>query len=193
MTKRRKGKNSLIDNISAQAAVQQESAGVSCQISVNNELLESKSEYENLTEELAKIPDLNPEFAADTLAIHKPKDEDEIDDLEYFAQLKDFETAMSDLSTVNMKLKSDNAALQEENDKYLMKISELTFENAKLNAQLQELSKNANAVNNNSTLKFNERTIPNMIDSSKKQSTRHSAKKVNYPYKTDNIGYTSWN
>ena len=193
MTKRRKGKNSLIDNISAQAAVQQESAGVSCQISANNELLESKSEYENLTEELAKISDLNPEFAADTLAIHKPKDEDEIDDLEYFAQLKDFETAMSDLSTVNMKLKSDNAALQEENDKYLMKISELTFENAKLNAQLQELSKNANAVNNNSTLKFNERTIPNMIDSSKKQSTRHSAKKVNYPYKTDNIGYTSWN
>ena len=193
MTKRRKGKNSLIDNISAQAAVQQESAGVSCQISVNNELLESKSEYENLTEELAKIPDLNPEFAADTLAIHKPKDEDEIDDLEYFAQLKDFETAMSDLSTVNMKLKSENAALQEENDKYLMKISELTFENAKLNAQLQELSKNANAVNNNSTLKFNERTIPNMIDSSKKQSTRHSAKKVNYPYKTDNIGYTAWN
>ena len=193
MTKRRKGKNSLIDNISAQAAVQQESAGVSCQISVNNELLESKSEYENLTEELAKIPDLNPEFAADTLAIHKPKDEDEIDDLEYFAQLKDFETAMSDLSTVNMKLKSENAALQEENDKYLMKISELTFENAKLNAQLQELSKNANAVNNNSTLKFNERTIPNMIDSSKKQSTRHSAKKVYYPYKADNIGYTSWN
>ncbi len=193
MTKRRKGKNSLIDNISAQAAVQQESVGVSCQISANNELLESKSEYENLTEELAKISDLNPEFAADTLAIHKPKDEDEIDDLEYFAQLKDFETAMSDLSTVNMKLKSENAALQEENDKYLMKISELTFENAKLNAQLQELSKNANAVNNNNTLKFNERTIPNMIDSSKKQSTRHSAKKVNYPYKTDNIGYTAWN
>lgn len=193
MTKRRKGKNSLIDNISAQAAVQQESVGVSCQISANNELLESKSEYENLTEELAKNPDLNPEFAADTLAIHKTKDEDEIHALEDFAQLKDFETAMSDLSTVNMKLKSENAALQEENDKYLMKISELTFENAKLNAQLQELSKNANVVNNNSTLKFNERTIPNMIDSSKKQSTRHSAKKVNYPYKTDNIGYTAWN
>ena len=193
MTKRRKGKNSLIDNISAQAAVQQESAGVSYEISANNELLESKSEYENLTEELAKISDLNPEFAADTLTIHKPKDEDEIHALEDFAQLQNFEAAMSDLSTANMKLKSENSALQEENDKYLMKISELTFENAKLNAQLQELSKNANVVNNNSTLKFNERTIPNMIDSSKKQSTRHSAKKVNYPYKTDNIGYTAWN
>ena len=193
MTKRRKGKNSLIDNISAQAAVQQESVGVSCQISANNELLESKSEYENLTEELAKIPDLNSEFATDTLTIHKPKDEDEIHALEDFAQLQNFEAAMSDLSTANMKLKSENSALQEENDKYLMKISELTFENAKLNAQLQELSKNANVVNNNSTLKFNERTIPNMIDSSKKQSTRHSAKKVNYPYKTDNIGYTAWN
>lgn len=193
MTKRRKGKNSLIDNISAQAAVQQESVGVSCQISANNELLESKSEYENLTEELAKIHDLNSEFATDTLTIHKPKDEDEIHVLEDFAQLQNFEAAMSDLSTANMKLKSENSALQEENDKYLMKISELTFENAKLNAQLQELSKNANVVNNNSTLKFNERTIPNMIDSSKKQSTRHSAKKVNYPYKTDNIGYTAWN
>ena len=97
-------------------------------------MLKSKSEYENLTEELAKIPDLNPEFAADMLAMRRPKDEDEMHALEEFAQLQNFEAAMSDLSTANMKLKSENAALQEENDKYLMKISELTFENAKLNA-----------------------------------------------------------
>lgn len=68
------------------------------------------------------------------LATHRPKDEDEMHALEDFAQLQNFEAAMSDLSTANMKLKSENAALQEENDKYLMKISELTFENAKLNA-----------------------------------------------------------
>ena len=39
------------------------------------------------------------------------------------------------------KLRYENNALRDENDKYLMKISELTFENAKLTSQLQQLSK----------------------------------------------------
>ena len=191
MAKRRKGKNSLIDNISAQAAVQQESVGVSCEISANNELLESKSEYENLTEELAKIPDLNTEFAADTLAIHKPKDEDEIHALEDFAQLQNFDAAMSDLSTANIKLKSENAALQEENDKYLMKISELTFENAKLNAQIQELSK-SKSVGNYDSPALNEKVVENQFGPSNKKPVRQSPRYVNYPHQS-NIGYTSWN
>ena len=191
MTKRRKGKNSLIDSISAQAAVQQESVGVSSQISANNELLESKSEYENLTEELAKIPDLNPEFAADMLAMRRPKDEDEIHTLEEFAQLQNFEAAMSDLSTANMKLKSENAALQEENDKYLMKISELTFENAKLNAQIQELS-NSKSVDNYVSPALNERTVENQFGPSSKKQVQQSLRGVNYPHQS-NMGYTSWN
>ena len=191
MTKRRKGKNSLIDSISAQAAVQQESVGVSCEISANNELLESKSEYENLTEELAKIPDLNPEFAADMLAMRRPKDEDEMHALEEFAQLQNFETAMSDLSTANMKLKSENAALQEENDKYLMKISELTFENAKLNAQIQELS-NSKSADNYVSPALNERTVENQFGPSSKKQVQQSPRGVNYPHQL-NMGYTSWN
>lgn len=39
------------------------------------------------------------------------------------------------------KLRNENNALRDENDTYLMKISELTFENAKLMSQLQQLSK----------------------------------------------------
>lgn len=39
------------------------------------------------------------------------------------------------------KLRYENNALRDENDTYLMKISELTFENAKLMSQLQQLSK----------------------------------------------------
>ena len=191
MTKRRKGKNSLIDSISAQAAVQQESVGVSCEISANNELLESKSEYENLTEELAKIPDLNPEFAADMLAMRRPKDEDAVHALEEFAQLQNFEAAMSDLSTANMKLKSENAALQEENDKYLMKISELTFENAKLNAQIQELS-NSKSADNYVSPALNERTVENQFGPSSKKQVQQSLRGVNYPHQS-NMGYTSWN
>ena len=184
---KRKGKNSLIDNISAQAAVQQELVGVSCEISANNELLESKSEYENLTEELAKIP----EFDADVLAIHRPKDEDEMHALEEFAQLQNFEAAMSDLSTANMKLKSENAALQEENDKYLMKISELTFENAKLNAQIQELSNTKSAGSYDSPT-LNERTVENQFGPSSKKPVQQSTRGVNYPHQ-QNMGYTSWN
>ena len=191
MTKRRKGKNSLIDSISAQAAVQQESVGVSCEISANNELLESKSEYENLTEELAKIPDLNPEFAADMLAMRRPKDEDAVHALEEFAQLQNFEAAMSDLSTANMKLKSENAALQEENDKYLMKISELTFENAKLNAQIQELS-NSKSSDNYVSPALNEKVVENQFGPSSKKPVRQSPRYVNYPHQS-NMGYTSWN
>ena len=188
---KRKGKNSLIDSISAQAAVQQQSVDVSCQISANNEQLESKSEYENLTEELAKIPDLNPDIAADVLETHRPKDEDEMHALEDFVQLQNFEVAMSDLSTANMKLKSENAALQEENDKYLMKISELTFENAKLNAQIQELSKSKSTDNYDSPA-LNEKTVENQFGPSSKKPVKQSPRYVNYPHQS-NIGYTSWN
>ena len=154
-------------------------------------MLESKSEYENLTEELAKIPDLNPEFAADVLAIHKPKDEDEMYALEDFVQLQNVEAAMSDLSTANMKLKSEIAALQEENDKYLMKISELTFENAKLNAQIQELS-NTKSTSNYDSQALNEKTVENQFGPSSKKPVQQSTRGVNYPHQS-NMGYTSWN
>ena len=38
------------------------------------------------------------------------------------------------------KLKKEIAALQEENDKYLMRISELTFDNAKMTAKMNNMS-----------------------------------------------------
>ena len=125
------------------------------------------------------------------LATHRLKDEDEMHVLEDFAQLQNFEAAMSDLSTANMKLKSENAALQEENDKYLMKISELTFENAKLNAQIQELS-NSKSADNYVSPALNERTVENQFGPSNKKPVKQSPRYVNYPHQS-NIGYTSWN
>lgn len=188
---KRRGKNALIDSIAAQASVKQEPTQLSA-ISSSNEQLDNKSEYENLTEELAKIPDLNPEFAADVLAMHRPKDEDEMHAEEDFTRLQNFEAAMSDLSSANLKLQSENAALQEENDKYLMKISELTFENAKLNAQIQELSKSAGN-GNYVPPALNERTIPNSFDNSNKKNASQHSRGVNYPHLPNNMGYTSWN
>lgn len=51
--------------------------------------------------------------------------------------LEDKDAQVKNAATLTLQ----NTALREENDQYLMKISELTFENAKMNCQLQELSK----------------------------------------------------
>jgi len=50
----------------------------------------------------------------------------------------ELDKARSEIAEMRKSLKE----LREENDNYLMKISELTFENAKLTSQLQEIEKN---------------------------------------------------
>ena len=86
---------------------------------------------------------------------------------EVLAKLEQFEKlqqAVSDLTSENALLKDklaeyvqklgeaekpsqDLAKLRDENDQYLMRISELTFENAKMQAQLDQLQKQAERKN----------------------------------------------
>lgn len=78
-----------------------------------------------------------------------------------------------------------NVALREENNKQLMKISELSFENAKMNCQLQELLKKCDVQLPRSDL----------ATSSKNINNNHSTN-VSYIHnrlKTDIHGYESWN
>ena len=82
------------------------------------------------------------------------------------------------------KLRYENNALRDENDTYLMKISELTFENAKLMSQLQQLSKDTPEVR-----------VPVQTE---QRMQKNSSQKVaptipsNVPYVKAN-GYQSWN
>lgn len=77
-----------------------------------------------------------------------------------------------------------NTALREENDQYLMKISELTFENAKMNCQLQELSKQVEAKIPQNQNTFSSQNLP-----------PNQSRNVPYSYmpKRDMHGYESWN
>lgn len=180
---KRKGKNSLIDSIAAQAAVKQEPTELSA-ISSSNEQLESKTEYESLVSDIEN----NAEFDLQDSKYYVQEDQNaKVPEPLPFAPVND--TAIAELSSANLKLQSENAALQEENDKYLMKISELTFENAKLNAQVQELSKNASSY---VPPQLNERTIPNSFDNASKKPAHKSPRSVNYPHQS-NMGYASWN
>ena len=88
---------------------------------------------------------------------------------------KQLEEAKS--STECTKVKNECKALREEADGYLMKISELTFENANLTCQLNELKKNA---------KSSIQTKPRSDGSSLAKPFRD----VYNPYK--NNGYGTW-
>lgn len=71
----------------------------------------------------------------------------------------------------NPQLETENKQLREENDSYLMKISELTFENAKLEAKLQESTTKPAAVS----------------------STRQNGYKNVYRNAYRDNGYSAWN
>lgn len=84
------------------------------------------------------------------------------------------------------KLRYEKNTLQNENDTYLMKISELSFENAKLTSQLQQLQ----------SLSKDNHELPPPIhceNSTSKQNVVMA--KSNYvPYiRTNGNGYNSWN
>lgn len=87
-----------------------------------------------------------------------------------------------------IKLQDENKSLRDENDQYLMKISELTFDNANLTCQLDELSKSVrsqdSAVVNQPAFK----PVPGpRIDNSK------LGQPFRNPYNPyENNGYGSW-
>ena len=83
-----------------------------------------------------------------------------------------------------LALKKEAKALREEADGYLVKISELTFENANLTCQLNEMAKSQqNAMNNDRT------SIPSPAPSHPKASPSPFGGQA-YPYR--NNGYGTW-
>jgi len=84
------------------------------------------------------------------------------------------------------KLRYEKNELQNENDTYLMKISELSFENAKLTSQLQQLQ----------SLSKDTKALPEPVQCENTTSNQNTvfAKSNNVSYNKSTIdGYSSWN
>lgn len=97
--------------------------------------------------------------------------------LEQIDQLKSISTSNAELDVANALI----AKLQAESDQYLIKISELTFDNARLQASLNNVTSNSTA---NST-------SPNIIRPQHTQSIPATSRPVRYPYPIN--GYDAWN
>lgn len=88
----------------------------------------------------------------------------------------------------SFKLKNENKDLRNEVDSYLVKISELTFENANLRCQLDELAKK---VSKNGSVPNSPSFAPNANRTSSGQSKLAQPHRDAYnPYY--NNGYASW-
>ncbi len=115
---------------------------------------------------------------------------------EKLASLEDADKTIKKLEKENAKLKKssgsskdaeklirENKALRDEADGYLVKISELTFENANLTCQLNEITKNSGNVKNQKHLAPGGRGANGQL--------RHPNEDAYNPYK--NNGYGTWN
>lgn len=100
---------------------------------------------------------------------------------------KELEAAKAE-SKPSIKLESENKALREEVDNYLVKISQLTFENANLRCQLDEVT-SGNAKTGNVTNSNSFAVHDNFQYVSQPKPARPGRDAYN-PYK--NNGYASW-
>ena len=135
MTKKRK--SALFADVSEQDGntSEAENSSLSAVVDSNNE-----SDNESAAESLLDIDELG----ALRLEVKRLNEENaQLTDklAAYIEAQQDSKADDSCISAELDKLRYENNALRDENDTYLMKISELTFENAKLMSQLQQLSK----------------------------------------------------
>ena len=135
MTKKRK--SALFADVSEQDGntSEAENSSLSAVVDSNNE-----SDNESAAESLLDIDELG----ALRLEVKRLNEENaQLTDklAAYIEAQQDSKADDSCISAELDKLRNENNALRDENDTYLMKISELTFENAKLMSQLQQLSK----------------------------------------------------
>ena len=174
MTKKRK--NALFLNVSEQdtstPAVESTSlsATVDCNDESNADSLQGIDELGTLKLEVKRLNEENSQLTDKLAAYIEAQQDRKADDSCISAELD--------------KLRYENNALRDENDKYLMKISELTFENAKLTSQLQQLSKDTAEVH-----------IPAQTEQCQQKISRQKnalAIPSNVPYSKAN-GYQSWN
>jgi chromosome segregation ATPase len=87
-----------------------------------------------------------------------------------------------------IKLQDENKSLRDENDQYLMKISELTFDNANLTCQLDELSK---------SVRSKDSAVVNQTAFKPTPGPRVDNSKLGQPFRNpynpyENNGYGSW-
>lgn len=87
-----------------------------------------------------------------------------------------------------VNLQNDNKALREENDQYLVKISELTFENANLTCQLDEVTK---------SIKSNSDMVVNQNEFKPVKTPQIDNSRLGEPFRNPynpyaNNGYGSW-
>ena len=128
------------------------------------------------TEQDIQIEELKAEVSR--LTVERDRLCNELQTLKNMLEEKDAQ--VKNVATLTLQ----NTALREENDQYLMKISELTFENAKMNCQLQELSKQVEAKIPQNQNAFSSQNLP-----------PNQSRNVPYSYmpKRDMHGYESWN
>ena len=124
-------------------------------VAQNSQLL---AEKEELTEKLATYIEEVTQLRAEN-KVKIPSDE------------------LSNLQQEHFNLKNDYSNLRKAADKYLERISDLTFENANLNAQLKQIAENGNVIQSN-------------IPAKPKHDTRLENPPYN-PYRQN--GYDSWN
>ena len=137
----KKRKSALFTDVSEQDSNTSaaENSSLSSVVDSNNE-----SDNESDVESLLDIDELVDELGALRLEVKRLNEENAqlTDKLAvYIEAQQDSKADDSCISADLDKLRYENNALRDENDTYLMKISELTFENAKLMSQLQQLSK----------------------------------------------------
>ena len=110
---------------SVQAAVEKDEANNVSDELVSSTIADSDDELAVLKAEVLRLNEVNAQLT-DKLAAYIEENAAEKSNLE----------KSSSISVELELLRSEMNALRDENDRYLMRISELTFENAKLNSQL---------------------------------------------------------
>ena len=141
----KKRKSALFTDVSEQDSntSASENSSLSSVVDSNNES-NNESDNESDAESLLDIDELVDELGALRLEVKRLNEENaQLTDklAAYIEAQQDNKADDSCISAELDKLRYENNALRDENDTYLMKISELTFENAKLMSQLQQLSK----------------------------------------------------
>ena len=180
----KKRKSALFTDVSEQDCNTSaaENSSLSSVVDSNNES-DNESDNESAEESLLDIDELG----ALRLEVKRLNEENaQLTDklAAYIEAQQDNKADDSCISSELDKLRYENNALRDENDTYLMKISELTFENAKLMSQLQQLSKDTPEVQ-----------VPVQTEQCmQKNSSQKVAPTIpsNVPYVRAN-GYQSWN
>ena len=134
--------NEDLDDLLAEEVAEEKPVSKILPSSSNSELKEKIATLEKhcveLEEANAQLTDSINTYLEEIDALKRSNDGESGGEEESNEALKKaLDAANSEIS----KLKRSEKELREENDSYLMKISELTFENAKMTSQLQELSK----------------------------------------------------